>query len=126
MELQTLLNRVQALETLAVELGFKRVETSPYLNFCGKPFAISIEMDRNNKRIRSPVLYALDCERIPETLETLRQWVLDQETPLAARERDFQRNLADLIETGREIGSPILPDLEATMKRLSENVITHS
>lgn len=129
MHLSEIVEKLQALETHMSDLGFVKPEVKPWIHFCGRLFFVKIEAYTSDnlatrELLSSPSFTADTEDEIPEVFEKLTRWIDEQETPAQRREADFMKTLAHLIDEGREIGTPILADLEATMKRLSTNILT--
>lgn len=63
---------------------------------------------------------------VPERIEALRAWVMEQPTKEERQRAEFTTALAKLIELGRASGIPDgwVSPLETAMKRLSKNALT--
>lgn len=126
MEMKAFNDRCQALETHMVDLGFVTPEVRSYLRFCGFEAAIQIKASYSDgpqaKILQSELFKNDDPEAL---LARAEQWVSEQAPPASLREDNFRSTLAYLVEEGRALGTPILPDLEATLKRLSTNILEH-
>ena len=124
MEIKDFIARCQALETRLSDMGFIKPDVDSYIRFCGSDLAVKVQAEYsdspNAKRLQSSLVKGDDPEAIFAELEA---WIDSQPTPTEIREQEFTKTLAWLVEEGRELGSPILADLEATMMRLSENII---
>ena len=64
---------------------------------------------------------------IPDILANAREFIADLPDPEEAKRQEFINSLAALIELGRENGIDLefVNPLQATMKRLAENALTH-
>lgn len=129
MQISELIDNVRTLEARLLDLGFVKPDTTLWVDFCGHLVHIELtaytsDNHATREKIQSDAFKADTEDEIPAIFEALTKWIDEQVTPQERREADFQKTLAFLIEEGREIGTPILADLEATMKRLSENILT--
>lgn len=126
MELKEFINRCDALETKLSDMGFIKPEVTSWVRFCGDNVAVKAEAHYTDnpsqeRKLLSPLFKGDD----PDTaIGQLTNWIDSQPTPAQVREQEFTKTLAYLVEEGRAIGTPILADLEATMMRLSENILT--
>lgn len=122
MKFTEIISRADALESDLSNLGFIKPNVDFYVRFVGRNAAIKIEAEYHNGSVLCSPLFKDDD---PEAVfDSALAWLNEQPTPDQVREQNFTKMLARTIEEGRAIGSPILADLEATMKRLSENILT--
>lgn len=126
MHINELNTRCEAIETKLTSLGFVLPEVTAYLRFAGSPVCLKVTAQYSRHPhaddLRSPFFYGDDPETALHDLET---WIGTQPTPNEVREKKFLERLAALTEEARDMNMPILPDLEATMKRLSTNILEH-
>lgn len=128
MDLKEFAARCDAIETRLSDRGFVKPDVNAWVRFCGSLFFVKAEAKVNldspmSEDIRSPDFRGDTVEELHEAFAALEAWVDEQKTPDERRLEDFTKNLAFMVEEGRALDLPILPDLEATMKRLSENII---
>ncbi|MDB2578795.1 hypothetical protein N9Y00_07120 [Tateyamaria sp.] len=128
MDLTEFAARCDAIETRLSDRGFVTPEVKAWIRFCGSLFYIEAEAKINTSspisdKINSSGFRGNTVEEMHEAFAALEAWVDEQKTPEERRLEDFTKNMAFLVEEGRALDLPILPDLEATMKRLSENII---
>ena len=124
--------------TEAQDLGFYAPRASLHINWVYGP--LNLEFRIENRQLKtekvlqtyertygshySDLFPDMTGDQLPAAFEDAFDWLRSLPTPAETREQDFLKSLADLIEQGRDLGTPVLPDLEATMKRLSHNIIT--
>ncbi|MCG7629016.1 hypothetical protein MHM88_14490 [Epibacterium sp. MM17-32] len=127
MDLKQFIDRADMLETSLSERGFIKPEVTTWVRFCGDAAAVKVEFKYSDALIAtrtvSPLFRAREVSDVDAAFAQLEAWIDEQPTPQQAREQEFTKTLAFLVEEGRALGSPILADLEATMKRLSENIL---
>lgn len=127
MDLKQFIDHATMLETNLSELGFIKPEVTTWVRFCGDVAAVKVEFQYSDApgvtRTQSPLFRAREISDVPTAFAELEAWIEEQPTPEQARQENFTKTLAFLVEEGRALGSPILADLEATMKRLSENIL---
>jgi hypothetical protein len=128
MDLTELAARCDAIETRLSDRGFVKPNLNAWVRFCGHLYHMHAEAEVNpdspmSEDIKSPTFSGGTVEELHEAFAALEAWVDEQKTPEERRLEDFTKNMAFLVEEGRALDLPILPDLEATMKRLSENII---
>ena len=129
MDLTEFTARCDALETRLSERGFVEPRMNAWIRFCGHLYHMHLEAKVNpdsptSEGIKSPTFNGSTIEELHGAFAALEAWVDEQKTPDERRLEDFTKNMAFMVEEGRALDLPILPDLEATMKRLSENIIT--
>lgn len=123
-------NRVEALETRLADRGFFEPDATCYIRFCGKLVYLRVEAKTHAdptlaKIVRSESIEVFKEEDLEAAFAKLEAWIDEQVTPEERRKQDYVRSMASMIEEGRSLGLPIVADLEATMKRLSENILTN-
>lgn len=128
-------NALETFTAQATDLGFHVTDAYFTLNFCGEGPRLMFQIEDRapksgvvnetyNFQVGGWTTNMVDSE-INEQIDEAFLWLANLPTPDQTREANFTKALAALVEEGRDLGTPILADLEATMKRLSHNVLEH-
>ncbi len=128
MDLKTLNKALANLEQEASNHGFFKPHASLKVRGTGEDSYLILEIFTSPNSYQSETHYDwnVDLDDILASLTRVREWLHKQPSPLALRQKQFNKNLSDLITEADDLGLPILADLEATMKRLSTNILEHS
>ena len=112
-----LLDECRRLQTLRPDLPGLRVDAR--INWLDdKPLVIHIEYFLDMKD------YASRQTKMVWSLKDAEIFLLGVPGLKEVKVADFTRELAHLVERARDLGIPVVSDLEATMKTLSTNILT--
>ena len=121
-------NQLVKFEAEAADRGFPNANADFHINWVGEGYRLRFILrnprtEKQHEKSFGGVSAPLRIQNLNEYIHEAFIWLETIPTPDQTREQDFLESLAKLIDEGKDIGTPILADLEATMKRLSHNIL---